>query len=144
MSHRHKPPPHVLNNIHNTFILESPLAEWGVFINYSVGALDVLGTLNGQVFFWADYKVLKSTLWSYTEVIWLDQDRLLVSLTPTKASLINHSPNPNCVLVMNQKGGFDLCSIQSIDYGSELTLNYNDVLNKKTQSLEMMNRVQLL
>lgn len=41
--------------------------------------------------------------------------------------LVNHSCNPNCILIPNHNGAFDFIAIRNISIGEEITFDYESI-----------------
>jgi len=109
----------IIDNLKYSLISSSDIHGFGLFSNTNIQKNTVLGILDGQTIPWALHTKLDLTLeWNA-----VDEEMLLVRPYRTKYSYINHSRNPNLVLLYNP---LRVSTLKDIKNNNEMTLDYRN------------------
>jgi hypothetical protein len=138
----------IINNIQHTDIRPSLIHGFGLFSTESIGAGYALATLDGQIISYEFYQEMKAR-WSlpanakdsvFMEWNFLAGKRMLVRMFKTKYSYINHSHRPHCKLL-----GYPptIWSLENIEEGDELTLNFHDEPLRNGYTNATVNRIHI-
>lgn len=125
---------HVIDNIINTEIKESPLNGYGLFATNKIMKDQVLCILDGQYLNYSFVKKVMEKLENneeaqnavkFKELEWnqINNDLLLVRNYPTKYRFINHYRIPNLRILKNP---LRVIALEDINIGEELLLDYRE------------------
>lgn len=107
----------VVDNLINTYIESSQIHGLGLFTKGDLKKGDVLGTLDGQIVDWGLHtKYSLSFEWNA-----ISDNKLLVRPYRTKYSYINHSRQPNLLILYNP---IRIVADEDISKDTELSLDY--------------------
>lgn len=115
----------VIDNLINTYIDTSQIHGLGLFAKIELKKGDILGLLDGQIVDWElQTKYSLSYEWNA-----ISDNKLLVRPYRTKYSYINHSRQPNLLILYNP---IRVVADEDIPKNTELSLDYrSESLNKE-------------